>query len=65
MWEEDIKNIFFGINENKKKLYHQTGRLGTCGANRGRVPQPRGVQMKFLFHLGVPGNSQDMKLMLE
>ena len=48
-------------------LFHirHTGQLGTCGANRDRVPEPIGIQMKSFFQLGVPGDGQDKKLMME
>ena len=46
-------------------MYRQTGRLGTFGANRDRVPQPIGIQMKSFFQLRVSGEGQDKKLKLE
>ena len=46
-------------------IYRQTGRLGTYGANRERVPQPKWMQIKCFFKVWVPGDGQDKKLKLE
>ena len=47
--------------------YRQTqmGWIGTPGVNRDRLPQHRGMQMKWLFQLGVPGDGQEKKFELE
>ena len=52
-------------NNTTIQQYRQTGQLGTFRAKRDKVLQPRRVQMKCFFQLGLPGDGQDMKLMLE
>ena len=61
LWKEK-KIIVFTYWSTDDKIYRETGWLRTCGVNRDRVPQPRWMQMKCFFQLGVSGGGQGKKL---